>query len=491
MSQYTHVMVANESGTDYRTKDTSAKAAISSHHKGSTAPSYAVTGMMWLDDAANPLWVLKLYNGSSWIEMGTFDSTNSYWKPKFALLANGATNYGASSAGSDAYAITSGADLAAYSTGQIFTVLPDVSNTGACSLNVDSIGVKSIKTLHGDDPATGMILANQPFQVIYDGTNMILLTYPTAMCINAQTGTTYTVLTSDRGKVVTQSNASSIATTLPQAGSGFEAGWHTHIKNIGVGTVTITPSTSTIDGSASITLTTGAGVTIVSDGTNYYTIGGGRQATETTKGIAELATTAEAAAGSDTERVVTPAGVAAAIAALGSSLVIASGSFSAQSALNFDNTIVTSSYSALKITILLKPDSTDAKLIMRVSDDNGSTVKSGLSDYKWGANNTNSSGGVGAGSVDTADSEIELSRFALDATAAGGLSLFVIYVRNHSDSNAYTSVHGHGGLSTAGLIDTFETFTGVYLATSVINYLRFLMSDSGNFSGSYMVEGIE
>lgn len=94
-----------------------------------------------------------------------------------------------------------------------------------------------------------------------------------AMLVNAQTGTTYTVLDGDRAKLVTHSNGSAIAVTLPQAGAGsaFQAGWFYETQNLGVGLVTITPATSTIDGAATITVPTGQGVRIVSDGTNYFT----------------------------------------------------------------------------------------------------------------------------------------------------------------------------------------------------------------------------
>lgn len=89
--------------------------------------------------------------------------------------------------------------------------------------------------------------------------------------VNAQTGTTYTVLDGDCGKLVTTSNASAIATTLPQAGasSQFVAGWSAIISNIGVGTNTITPTTSTINGAASLALSTNQAALIVSDGANY------------------------------------------------------------------------------------------------------------------------------------------------------------------------------------------------------------------------------
>lgn len=100
-------------------------------------------------------------------------------------------------------------------------------------------------------------------------------TLSAARLVNAQTGTTYTVLDGDRGKLVTLSNAASIAVTLPQAGaaSAFSSGWFAWFRNLGAGVVTITPTTSTIGGSASITLNQGDAVQVVSDGTNYQISG--------------------------------------------------------------------------------------------------------------------------------------------------------------------------------------------------------------------------
>lgn len=97
--------------------------------------------------------------------------------------------------------------------------------------------------------------------------------------VNNQTGTSYTVLDSDRGKTLTFSNGSAIAVTLPQAGasSSFVSGWAAWFSNRGSGTVTITPATSTINGAASLALTTGAGAFVVSDGTNYFAVLGGSQ----------------------------------------------------------------------------------------------------------------------------------------------------------------------------------------------------------------------
>lgn len=93
---------------------------------------------------------------------------------------------------------------------------------------------------------------------------------------NAQTGTSYTILTGDRAKRVTFSNSNAVAVTLPQANSTtFADGWYFVAINKGAGLVTVTPTTSTIGGLSAITLTRGQSARIYSDGTNYdYEISG-------------------------------------------------------------------------------------------------------------------------------------------------------------------------------------------------------------------------
>lgn len=109
--------------------------------------------------------------------------------------------------------------------------------------------------------ATGACLTGGPITT----TGTVSGTY----VINAQTGTTYTVLSTDACALVTFSNASAIAVTLPQATGSFAAGFGFDVQNKGVGLVTITPTTSTINGLSTLTLATNQGCTIVSDGTNW------------------------------------------------------------------------------------------------------------------------------------------------------------------------------------------------------------------------------
>ena len=82
----------------------------------------------------------------------------------------------------------------------------------------------------------------------------------TAMiAINAQTGTTYTTVLADDGKLITADNAASIALTIPPNSSvAYGIGTQINVMQLGVGVVTITA---------------GAGVTLRSNGTKLKTNG--------------------------------------------------------------------------------------------------------------------------------------------------------------------------------------------------------------------------
>jgi len=89
--------------------------------------------------------------------------------------------------------------------------------------------------------------------------------------VNDQSGTTYTLDVSDRGKLVSFSNSSPIAVSAV----GNLNGWYTDIENRGVNTVTITPTVGLIDGIASLAVGPSSGVRLFSNGTNYFTMRGG------------------------------------------------------------------------------------------------------------------------------------------------------------------------------------------------------------------------
>jgi len=140
-----------------------------------------------------------------------------------------------------------------------------VSNTGVVGATACSGGGSVTTLTPGAGLVSGVTASCTQTNITVTGT------LSNARCINAQTGTTYTVLDTDRSKQVTLSNAAAIAVTLPQAGaaSAFANGWFSTFTNVGTGTATFTPTTSTINGAATYRLFAGQSITITSDGTNY------------------------------------------------------------------------------------------------------------------------------------------------------------------------------------------------------------------------------
>jgi len=77
--------------------------------------------------------------------------------------------YAQDTAASDAYTATI-PGLGAYRNQTIFLKVV-TANTGACTLNVNGLGAKDIKTPAGGDPVTGNILAGQIISLTYNGTS--------------------------------------------------------------------------------------------------------------------------------------------------------------------------------------------------------------------------------------------------------------------------------------------------------------------------------
>jgi hypothetical protein len=161
-----------------------------------------------------------------------------------------------------------------------------VVGTGA-SLTTSGTGSINATQVNGAAVPTSAALAatNSSNQItaITLGSNFAISsgTLNASQPINAQTGTTYAMLTTDAGKLVTFSNAASVAVSLSVATTtGFTAGYSFDVQNKGVGTVTITPTTSTINGASTLAIVTNQGCTVTSDGTNYQVsactaVGGG------------------------------------------------------------------------------------------------------------------------------------------------------------------------------------------------------------------------
>lgn len=108
------------------------------------------------------------------------------------------------------------------------TVTSIVAGTGLTGGTITSSGTVAIDTSVTADLTTAQTLTNKT------------LTDPKInLAINAQTGTTYTFVLADNGKVVTASNASAITVTIPPASSvAYATGAQLNIIQKGAGQVT-------------------------------------------------------------------------------------------------------------------------------------------------------------------------------------------------------------------------------------------------------------
>lgn len=92
------------------------------------------------------------------------------------------------------------------------------------------------------------------------------------VAINAQTGTSYPIVTGDRGKVITQSNSAASAYALAQPNStGFDTNFDFCLQNNigGLGPAVFTPTSSTINGFSTLSVPGGMSACFNSDNSNW------------------------------------------------------------------------------------------------------------------------------------------------------------------------------------------------------------------------------
>ena len=132
------------------------------------------------------------------------------------------------------------------------TVTSITAGTGLSGGTITTSGTVSIDTATTVDVSTAQTLTNKTISASNNTltgvatetgtqtlTNKTLTDPKINLAINAQTGTTYTFVLADNGKVVTASNASAITVTIPPASSvAYATGAQLNIIQKGAGQVT-------------------------------------------------------------------------------------------------------------------------------------------------------------------------------------------------------------------------------------------------------------
>lgn len=86
-----------------------------------------------------------------------------------------AGEYKTTTGSANAYVLAVDAQYTAYTAGDNFQFKTNFANTGSCTLNVNSLGAKTMKDVSGNTLATGAILSGVILYCVYDGTDMIVV----------------------------------------------------------------------------------------------------------------------------------------------------------------------------------------------------------------------------------------------------------------------------------------------------------------------------
>ncbi len=264
--------------------------------------------------------------------------------------------------------------------------------------------------------------------------------------VKAETGTTYTFISGDHDRLLTTSNAAAIAGTLPQAGAAFPDGWYTTVNNIGVGALTITPTTSTIDGNATLILATGDTARIDSDGTNY-------RSTLSSRGVDSTILTQ-----------------------------VASSSANISFTANIDSNFKIHEFHLINVI-----PAADATLHMLLSTDGGSTYLTTA--YRYHTDVSSSSSGTYSSLTSTSASQMVLSS-AVEATSSEGYSAVIrLYDPGQASVDKIITSIG-GNLRSSADLDKADMVGQRDGTTAAINAVRFIFSTGNVASGTFIHKGI-
>jgi hypothetical protein len=139
-----------------------------------------------------------------------------------------------------------------------------ISSTGAATISSTVAGNKTFTGSNTFSGATTTVSGN-----LTGGNTATSTLAGFAANINVQTGTTYTLASTDNGKIITMNNASAITLTVP---SGLIVGFNCMIVQLGAGQVTLTGSGATITNRSGFNKTGGqnAITTLISVATNSF-----------------------------------------------------------------------------------------------------------------------------------------------------------------------------------------------------------------------------
>ena len=117
----------------------------------------------------------------------------------------------------NAYVIALSPAVTAYAAGQTFTFKAGAASTGTSTLNVNTLGTKTIKKLNDQDIASGDIEAGSIVTVVYDGTNFQMTSQLASSATTSPAGSNTQVQYNNSGSFGASSNLTFSSNTLTVA----------------------------------------------------------------------------------------------------------------------------------------------------------------------------------------------------------------------------------------------------------------------------------
>ena len=132
----------------------------------------ALTGVVCKDGQTTPTANLPMGN---FRHTGVGAATARTQYARAAEVQDGALTWLTSVAGADTITAVASAGMLAYAAGQTFKFAAVAANTGAVTLNVNSVGAKAVKDSSGNALTAGELVTGRIVSVVYNGTEFRLL----------------------------------------------------------------------------------------------------------------------------------------------------------------------------------------------------------------------------------------------------------------------------------------------------------------------------
>jgi len=296
----------------------------------------------------------------------------------------------ASVAGTDTITASLSPALTAYANGQIFTLIPANSNTGAVTININGLGAKSITKNGSTALVAGDLVAGVEYSLQYDGTRFQKVAGSDYMSIAG--GSLTGLLNVNDGADIASAttvdltaatgNTVRITGTTPITAFTMNAGQQMEIVAVGALPLTYHATTMNINGGVSYTCTANDRLSVFKDGSGVIQVNVTKQDGTPIVGVVTYASQADYNTGTNTTKALNSA-------ILRGNNLVASTAINTTSGTSHDFTGIPSW--AKRITLMLSDVSTNGSSILQVQiGDSGGVENTGYAGQAW----TNTTSGV-------------------------------------------------------------------------------------------------